>query len=102
MISSQLTLASAPHTESPPGAILAWKIEDVEYGDWTGGAESDGVFHTSLSIPLSKRVQNNGSLFAHVFFVHAGNSPNPNDGDKYIRTGTAYKSVQINKYKKKR
>ena len=81
---------------------MAWKLEDVEYGDWTGGAENDGVFHASLTIPISRRVQNNGSLFAHAFFVHAGNSPNPHEGDKFIRTGTAHKSVQINKYKKKR
>lgn len=89
-------------TESPPGAVLAWKLEDVEYGDWTGGFSGDGVHHDTVTIPISQHVQNNGSLYAHVFFVHAGNSPNPHDGDKHIRTGTAHKSIMINKYRKKR
>ena len=99
-VSPNLFLRFSP--DSPPTAFLAWKLEDVEYGDWTGGASADGVFHLSTTVPISERVQNNGSLFAHVFFVHAGNSPNPHDGDKYLRTGTAHKTVMINKYKKKR
>jgi len=93
---------TASSTESPPGAVLAWKLEDIEYGDWSGGLAADGTFHSSVTIPISAEVRNNASIFAHVFFVRAGNSPNPHDGDKYLRTGTAYKSVRMNKYKKKR
>merc|ERR1719289_566233 len=44
--------------DSPPTAFLAWKLEDVEYGDWTGGASADGVFHLSTTVPISERVQN--------------------------------------------
>lgn len=90
------------NTESPPGAILALKVRDVEYGDWTGGLKGDGIFSTTVEIPFSNRVQNNGSIYAHAFFVAAGNSPNPLDGDRYLRTATATKSIRLNKYKKKR
>jgi len=38
-----------------------------------------------------QNVQDNGTLYIHVYFVKAGNSPNPAD-DNYERRFTVYRS----------
>ena len=38
-----------------------------------------------------QRVQNNGTIYLHLYFVKAGNSPNPDD-DNYSKKDTIYRS----------
>ena len=38
-----------------------------------------------------QEVQNNGSLYIHVYFVKTGYSPDPLDEDRYSRKDTVYK-----------
>jgi hypothetical protein len=81
---------------------LFWLEEELQYGDWLGGPNGDGTFEKNGQIPISEKVQNNGSLYIHVFFVRAGNSPDPTDHERYSRLHTVYKSRQLTKYKKRR
>ncbi|XP_047471837.1 cleft lip and palate transmembrane protein 1-like [Penaeus chinensis] len=82
---------------------LVWVKEDIVYGDWTSGPDSDGTFYHSLKIPTTENIRNNGSLFVHVYFVKSGFSPNPEAGEGlYNRKYTTYNSQRLNKYKRRR
>jgi hypothetical protein len=39
-----------------------------------------------------QNVQNNGSLYIHVYFVKEGKSPNPKDKGSYLKKYTVYNS----------
>lgn len=80
---------------------LIWHQEELVYGDWYGGPNKDGTFSVDLQIPASQTIQNNGSLFIHVYLVKHGNSPNPND-KSYSSLYTVQKHKMLNRYKKKR
>ncbi|XP_060084334.1 putative lipid scramblase CLPTM1 [Ylistrum balloti] len=81
---------------------LFWHQKDLVYGDWTSGVDGDGSFVKSGQIPTPEVVQNNGSIFLHVYFVRAGKSPNPADKAHYSRRTTVYKSMRLNKFKKRK
>ncbi|KAK0046519.1 cleft lip and palate transmembrane protein 1 isoform X2 [Biomphalaria pfeifferi] len=83
---------------------LFWLERGLIYGDWTGGANKDGTFDISGQIEASEAVQNNGSLYIHVYFVKEGMSPDPSDRSlkTYSKKYTAYKSKRLNKFKKRR
>lgn len=81
-------------------ANLVWKHEGIIYGDWNGGENGDGTFTHQISLTPSKSLQNNGSIFIHVFVVHTGKTPNPNDKANYGGPYVTYGKKMINKYKK--
>ncbi|XP_069117157.1 putative lipid scramblase CLPTM1 [Argopecten irradians] len=81
---------------------LFWIQKGLVYGDWTSGIDGDGSFVKSGQIPTPEAVQNNGSIFLHVYFVRSGKSPNPADKGQYSRRTTVYKSMRLNKYKKRK
>lgn len=101
-------------------SALFWLEEELIYGDWTAGENSDGMLTHTASIALSEvrlsashfmfvayifiqqNVQNNGSIFLHVFYVKAGDSPNPQDKERYSRKLTVHRFKQLNRYKKRR
>ncbi|KAH6590506.1 hypothetical protein BASA50_006750 [Batrachochytrium salamandrivorans] len=68
-----------------PTDLLIWKETDIPFGDWSG------IRHTEIDIPCSQTVQNNGSLYAHIYLTQTGSSPeNPRmydnpDETLYIR-----------------
>jgi len=33
---------------------LFWNAEELDYGDWTGGINGDGIFSRSGQIPISE------------------------------------------------
>lgn len=80
---------------------LFWMLPNVVYGDWKGGLNGDGTFTKDGEIQCTENLQNNGSIYMHVYFVKAGKSPDPQSVD-YERQGTVYSSRRLNKYKKKR
>jgi len=81
---------------------LFWMVEELEYGDWTGGIFGDGIFTRSGQLTISENVQNNGTLYIHVFVVKTGLSPNPADSERYNKMYTIYKSRPLTKIKKRR
>ncbi|KAK3859918.1 hypothetical protein Pcinc_034001 [Petrolisthes cinctipes] len=79
---------------------LVWMKEDLIYGDWAAGPESDGMFTHSVTLPTTHHIRNNGSLYLHVYVVRSGFSPDPEAGEGlYSRAHTLYASHRLNKYK---
>lgn len=79
---------------------LFWNQPNLVYGDWSSGDHKDGSRVKSISIPTPDVLQQNGSLYLHVFFIKDGQSHLPrlhNYGGKEV----VYSSYQLNKYKKK-
>lgn len=81
---------------------LIWKIPNVIYGDWFGGPQKNSIYELETTVPTSPTVQNNGSLWLHVFFVKGGMSPDPQDKGKHLRVFTVHKYKRLNRYKKRR
>ncbi|XP_060574557.1 putative lipid scramblase CLPTM1 [Ruditapes philippinarum] len=81
---------------------LFWAKKGLIYGDWESGPNKDGTHEFSGSIPASKAVQNNGSIYIHVYVVKEGNSPDPKMKERYSKRDIVYRSMQLNKFKKRR
>lgn len=81
---------------------LFWLEEEMVYGDWQGGLLGDGTYEKKGTIPLSEAVQNNGSIYLHMFIVKAGNSPDPSDADHYSSIYTLQKTKRLNRFKKRK
>uniref|UniRef100_A0A915DAJ4 Cleft lip and palate associated transmembrane protein n=1 Tax=Ditylenchus dipsaci TaxID=166011 RepID=A0A915DAJ4_9BILA len=77
-----------------------WHEQDLMYGDWSSGEEKDGSRSKHVSMPTPLVLQNNGSLYLHVFAVKSGRSPVPRD-QNYGGREVVYGSVMLNKFKKK-
>ncbi|XP_023326290.1 cleft lip and palate transmembrane protein 1 homolog [Eurytemora carolleeae] len=80
---------------------LFWKLTGLEYGKWDLGKNLDSTFEKTVQVPISDRVQNNGSLYIHTFIVKSGKSPDPKAGKLFSKKYTVYKSQRLNKFKKK-
>ncbi|BFZ07705.1 hypothetical protein BsWGS_10743 [Bradybaena similaris] len=83
---------------------LFWMKPGLVYGEWTDGPNADGSFEKSGVISASEAVQNNGSLYIHVYFVKEGKSPDPTDraSKTYSKKYTASRSKRLNKFKKRK
>ena len=82
---------------------LVWKKTGLKFGDWTQGLNSDSIFEFSSALPISDRVQNNGSLYLHSFVVREGKSPDPEAGKSmFSKKWTAYKKQRLNKFMKRK
>lgn len=81
---------------------LVWKKTGLVYGDWTSGPKGDGTYEKFVEFDTPQGVQNNGSIYLHVFFVKEGKSPNPKDKGKYLKKYTVTSSKRLNKYKKRK
>uniref|UniRef100_A0A915DJ93 Cleft lip and palate associated transmembrane protein n=1 Tax=Ditylenchus dipsaci TaxID=166011 RepID=A0A915DJ93_9BILA len=79
---------------------VSWLEKDLMYGDWSSGDRNDGSRSKHLSLPTPIVLQNNGSLYLHVFAVKSGKSIVPEDDD-YAGEEIVHGSVMLNKYKKK-
>jgi hypothetical protein len=67
---------------------LLWSVENIEYGNWYDGPMNDGTFTHDCQIELTKQMQNNGSIYLHVYFTEAGRSPNPADKETFSKRKT--------------
>lgn len=56
---------------------LVWQERHLIYGDWSSGPFNDGSRVKALSFPTPPILQNNGSLYLHVFVTKLGRNPNP-------------------------
>ncbi|GLH01413.1 Uncharacterized protein GBIM_07572 [Gryllus bimaculatus] len=83
-----------------PDALI-WTQKGLVYGDWTGGPNGDGTIVHNTQIKTSEALQNNGSLYLHVYITRQGRSPNPEAGKgHYIASQVAYNKRMLNKFKK--
>ncbi|XP_022164187.1 cleft lip and palate transmembrane protein 1 homolog [Myzus persicae] len=74
---------------------LVWKKTDLEYGDWSSGPNNDGTYTIQKSFIPSTNLQNNGSIYLHVYFIKKTNS-NISKNDPYV----VHAFKQLNKFKK--
>ncbi|CAG2174857.1 unnamed protein product, partial [Oppiella nova] len=51
---------------------LVWHESGLVYGDWTSGPTGDGIYTKDVSVGLSPSVQNNGTLWLHIYVTKAG------------------------------
>ncbi|XP_013783202.1 cleft lip and palate transmembrane protein 1 homolog [Limulus polyphemus] len=80
---------------------LVWLEKGLVYGDWYGGSNGDGTSTHETKIVASSKLQNNGSLWLHVYIVKSGRSPDPSE-KTHSRIYTVYKKKRLNKFKKLR
>ncbi|KAK3914606.1 Cleft lip and palate transmembrane protein 1-like protein [Frankliniella fusca] len=74
---------------------LIWRKNNLVYGDWYSGPNGDGNYILKSQIRTSNAVQNNGSIYLHVYVMKHGKSP------KHLEYGT-YSFRQLNKFKRRR
>lgn len=98
------TMDDGPFDDFNNTDALFWQLTDVPYGDWTGGPHGDGSFTFTGQISCGDRVQQNASLYMHVYVVKNGKSPDPLAWPKsqYSKRFTMHRCRRLNKYKKKR
>lgn len=79
---------------------LIWFQDGLIYGDWYGGENGDGTFSQSVNFHPSKTLQNNGSIYLHIYVTKWGKSPSPYAGDEYAGKELGYSRRRLNKFKK--
>uniref|UniRef100_A0A1W7RAS7 Cleft lip and palate transmembrane protein 1 n=1 Tax=Hadrurus spadix TaxID=141984 RepID=A0A1W7RAS7_9SCOR len=82
--------------------LLKWYQPELIYGDWYGGPDNNGIYSMETEIAISESVQNNGSLWLHLYITKNGKSPDPMEKGRYSRKYTIYKKKRLNKFKKRR
>uniref|UniRef100_A0AC11EMZ8 CLPTM1 regulator of GABA type A receptor forward trafficking n=1 Tax=Ovis aries TaxID=9940 RepID=A0AC11EMZ8_SHEEP len=83
-------------------SALFWEQQDLVYGDWTSGENSDGCYEHFAELDIPQSVQQNGSIYIHVYFTKSGFHPDPRQKALYRRLATVHMSRMINKYKRRR
>ncbi|KAJ3188445.1 hypothetical protein HDU85_005596 [Gaertneriomyces sp. JEL0708] len=73
---------------------LIWHEHDVVYGDWEEK-------RTDIEIEVPETVQNNGSLYAHIYLAEMGHSPNRQD-PSFREDSTLYHNKLLTRYLPKR
>jgi hypothetical protein len=83
---------------------LRWIQRNIIFDDWTQGPNRDSTFRTEIDIKLSPKVQNNGSLWLHSYFVKSGFIPfeETRTAENFSPIYTVHKKKQLNKYKKRK
>lgn len=79
---------------------LVWFQEGLVYGDWYGGQNGDGTVSHAASFQTSEKLQNNGSIYLHVYVTKFGMSPDPKAGSSYAGKELGYVRRLLNKFKK--
>lgn len=68
---------------------LIWHEKSLIYGDWSEGNNR----HKVVTITPTEKMQNNGTIWAHIFFTKPNKKPVPNSKDIILQ-----KVVLLNKY----
>ncbi|XP_050187116.1 putative lipid scramblase CLPTM1 [Myiozetetes cayanensis] len=89
-------------TDFNASSALFWQKRDLVYGDWTSGDNADGCYEHFGELDISQSVQQNGSIYVHVYFTKSGFHPDPRHKNLYRRLATVHTSRMINKYKRRR
>lgn len=85
-------------------AELKWVQKGIVYDEWNQGLNGDSTFQTELDLDLSPKVQRNGSLWLHTYFVKSGFIPfeESRTAENFSPIFTLHKKKQLNRYKKRR
>uniref|UniRef100_A0AAQ4PUX9 CLPTM1 regulator of GABA type A receptor forward trafficking n=1 Tax=Gasterosteus aculeatus aculeatus TaxID=481459 RepID=A0AAQ4PUX9_GASAC len=81
---------------------LFWFHRDLVYGDWTIGEKGDGCYETYKELDIPESVQQNGSLYMHVYFTKSGFHPDPKRKGQYRRLATVHSTRMLNKFKRRK
>ncbi|KAF4522216.1 hypothetical protein B566_EDAN007367 [Ephemera danica] len=82
---------------------LIWSRQRLMYGDWYGGPNGDGTYTHSITFDTPKTLQNNGSIYLHVYITRHGRSPNPSAGkSRYSERAVSYSRRTLNRFKRRR
>ncbi|NXP46396.1 CLPT1 protein, partial [Heliornis fulica] len=73
-------------------SALFWQKRDLVYGDWTSGENADGCYEHYGEVDISQSVQQNGSIYIHVYFTKSGFHPDPRQKNLYRRLATVHTS----------
>ncbi|KNC96940.1 uncharacterized protein SPPG_07763 [Spizellomyces punctatus DAOM BR117] len=87
-------LAENEYLSSLEQANLIWKESNIVYGDWEERRKD-------LQIDAPESVQNNGSLYAHIFLTVSGHSPDRKD-QTFDEESTLYYRKQLTRYMPKK
>ncbi|NXI41414.1 CLPT1 protein, partial [Galbula dea] len=79
-------------TDFNVSSALFWQKRDLVYGDWTSGENADGCYQHSGEVDISQSVQQNGSIYIHVYFTKSGFHPDPRQKNLYRRLATVHTS----------
>ncbi|CAG2107140.1 unnamed protein product [Medioppia subpectinata] len=82
---------------------LVWHESGLVYGDWTSGPTGDGIYTKDVNVPLSPSVQNNGSLWLHIYVTKWTGLRPPSAPSKagFRPLETIHKRRQLNRYKRR-
>jgi len=80
---------------------LLWHDPQLTMGEWYDGDQQDGSRTLSGVLDISETVQNNGSLFFHVYVVKKGYSPDPKS-KHYSRYSVVNTTKLMTVYRKQR
>lgn len=83
---------------------LKWIQRNIIFDHWTQGPTKDSTFRAEIDVDLSPKVQANGSLWLHSYFVKSGYIPfeETRTAENFSPIYTLHKKKQLNKYKKRR
>lgn len=81
---------------------LFWHESNLIYGDWNSGPNGDGSRTFSGQIEASEALQQNGSVYAHIYVVPIGKSPDPADKENYSKRLSIHQTKRLNRYRKKK
>uniref|UniRef100_A0A669QLC7 CLPTM1 regulator of GABA type A receptor forward trafficking n=1 Tax=Phasianus colchicus TaxID=9054 RepID=A0A669QLC7_PHACC len=79
-------------TDFNVSSALFWQKRDLVYGDWTSGENADGCYEHYGEVDISQSVQQNGSIYIHVYFTKSGFHPDPRQKNLYRRLATVHTS----------
>uniref|UniRef100_A0A8C9PJ01 CLPTM1 regulator of GABA type A receptor forward trafficking n=1 Tax=Spermophilus dauricus TaxID=99837 RepID=A0A8C9PJ01_SPEDA len=81
-------------------SALFWEQHDLVYGDWTSGENADGCYEHFAELDIPQSVQQNGSIYIHVYFTKSGFHPHGKLNLENRRLFAPH--GMINKYKRRR
>lgn len=83
---------------------LRWIRKNIIYDRWDQGPNGDSTYQEELDIELSEKVQRNGSLWIHTYFVKSGFIPyeETRTAKNFSPIYTLHRKKLLNRYKKRR
>uniref|UniRef100_A0A6I8MY17 CLPTM1 regulator of GABA type A receptor forward trafficking n=1 Tax=Ornithorhynchus anatinus TaxID=9258 RepID=A0A6I8MY17_ORNAN len=88
-------------TDFNSSSALVWSSRTC-VRDWTSGRACRRLLRPLRELPIPQSVQQNGSMYLHVYFTKSGFHPDPKHKALYRRLATVHTSRMINKYKRRR
>lgn len=83
---------------------LKWVQKNIIYGEWDEGPNKDSTYWAEFDVDLSPKVQKNGSIWLHTYFVKSGFIPfeETRTAENFSPIHTLHAKKQLNRFKKRR